>query len=309
MDSDLGVEHGPERAVNGVTRRLADVSAARRDLGWEAERPGSRTGCAPSSSGGGRSARSSRPAARVSREPREPHQRHEAVAGRRGGRGGHRGRSSRAGWPRARASPRSRRPSPSGWRRRHAVATSSCTTALHLALVVAGVAPGDDVVVPSFSFIATANAAVYVGARPVFADVDAETGNLTADTVEAALTDAHPRRRRRRPGRGARATSTPSAAVCDPRGIVVVEDAACGAGSTYRGRPVGARGRGHGLVLPPPQDPHHGRGRDAHDLARGLGRPGPAPARARDERVGRRAPPLACSPRPRATPRSASTTG
>ena len=54
-----------------------------------------------------------------------------------------------------------------------AVATSSCTTALHLALIVAGVGRGDDVVVPSFSFIATANAPTYVGARPIFADVDA----------------------------------------------------------------------------------------------------------------------------------------
>ena len=70
----------------------------------------------------------------------------------------------------------------------HAVAVSSCTTALHLALVVAGVQAGDDVVVPSFSFIATANAATYVGARPVFADVDRTTGNLTAETVAAALT-------------------------------------------------------------------------------------------------------------------------
>src|SRR5438128_1636250 len=67
----------------------------------------------------------------------------------------------------------------------HAVATSSCTTALHLALLVAGVQPGDDVVVPSFSFIATANAAVYVGARPAFADVDPVTGNLTAETIAA----------------------------------------------------------------------------------------------------------------------------
>src|SRR6478735_6444930 len=64
----------------------------------------------------------------------------------------------------------------------HAVAVSSCTTALHLALVVARVQAGDDVVVPSFSFIATANAPTYVGARPVFADVDWTTGNLTAQT-------------------------------------------------------------------------------------------------------------------------------
>ena len=61
----------------------------------------------------------------------------------------------------------------------HAVALSSCTTALHLALVVAGVGPGDEVVVPSFSFVATTNAPTYVGATPVFADVDPVTGNLT----------------------------------------------------------------------------------------------------------------------------------
>jgi len=62
----------------------------------------------------------------------------------------------------------------------YGVATSSCTAALHLALVVSGVRAGDDVVVPSFSFIATANAVTYVGARPVFADVDPTTGNVTA---------------------------------------------------------------------------------------------------------------------------------
>ncbi len=121
----------------------------------------------------------------------------------------------------------------------HAVAVSSCTTALHLALLVAGIGPGDDVVVPSFSFIATANAATYVGARPVFADVDAETGNLTADSVKSALTPAT---------RAVVAVDQGGVPVdldsirelCDPLGITVVEDAACGAGSTYRGRPVGA---------------------------------------------------------------------
>jgi dTDP-4-amino-4,6-dideoxygalactose transaminase len=121
----------------------------------------------------------------------------------------------------------------------HAVATSSCTTALHLALVVAGVGAGDDVVVPSFSFVATANAATYVGARPVFADVDATTGNLTAETVLAALTD----RTRAVVAVDQGGVPVDLAAireVCDPRGIVVVEDAACGAGSTYLGRPVGA---------------------------------------------------------------------
>ncbi|MFT3877018.1 MAG: DegT/DnrJ/EryC1/StrS family aminotransferase [Propioniciclava sp.] len=120
-----------------------------------------------------------------------------------------------------------------------AVATSNCTTALHLALVVAGVEAGDDVVVPSFSFIATANAPTYVGARPVFADVDPLTGNLTAATVEAALTPAT--RAVIVVDQGGVPVDLGSIReVCDPRGIVVVEDAACGAGATYRGRPVGA---------------------------------------------------------------------
>ncbi len=121
----------------------------------------------------------------------------------------------------------------------HGVAVSSCTTALHLALLVAGVRPGDDVVVPSLSFIATANAAVYVGARPVFADVDRITGNLTAETVAAALTPATTAVIVVDQG-GVPVDLTGVRELCDPRGIVVVEDSACAAGSTYRGRPVGA---------------------------------------------------------------------
>lgn len=121
----------------------------------------------------------------------------------------------------------------------HAVATSSCTTALHLALLVAGVRPGDDVVVPSLSFIATANAARYVGANPVFADVDPMLGNLTADTVAAALTSATTAVIVVDQG-GVPVDLHDIRAVTDRRGIVVVEDAACGAGSVYRGRPVGA---------------------------------------------------------------------
>ena len=69
----------------------------------------------------------------------------------------------------------------------HAVAVSNCTTALHLALKVAGIGPRDDVVVPSLSFIATANAVTYVGARPVFADVEVESGNVSVRTLAAAL--------------------------------------------------------------------------------------------------------------------------
>ncbi|WP_284978334.1 DegT/DnrJ/EryC1/StrS family aminotransferase [Arthrobacter sp. fls2-241-R2A-200] len=120
-----------------------------------------------------------------------------------------------------------------------AVATSSCTSALHLALAVAGVGPGDDVVVPSFSFIATANAATYVGARPVFADVDIRTGCVTADTVAAALTPATKAVIAVDQG-GVPVDLEPIRNLCDPLGITVVEDAACAIGSRYRGSPVGA---------------------------------------------------------------------
>jgi len=121
----------------------------------------------------------------------------------------------------------------------HAVAVSSCTTALQLALVVAGVQPGDDVVVPSFSFIATANVTVHVGARPIFADVDPRTGTMTAQDVSAAITPATTAVIAVDQG-GVPVDLDAIRAVCDPRGIVVIQDAACGAGSSYRGRPLGA---------------------------------------------------------------------
>ena len=70
----------------------------------------------------------------------------------------------------------------------HGVAVSSGTAALHLALVTLGIGPGDEVVAPSLSFIATANSVRYVGAMPVFADVDEDTQNLTAVTIREVLT-------------------------------------------------------------------------------------------------------------------------
>jgi perosamine synthetase len=121
----------------------------------------------------------------------------------------------------------------------HAVAVSSCTTALHLALVVAGVGQHDEVVVPSLSFIATANAARYVGAVPVFADVDEVTQNLTPATVEPCLT-ARTRAVILVDQAGVPADLDAMRALCEPRGIAVVEDAACAVGSVYRGRPAGA---------------------------------------------------------------------
>ncbi len=121
----------------------------------------------------------------------------------------------------------------------HAVALSSCTTALHLALVVLGVGPGDEVVVPSLSFIATANAARYVGATPVFADVDEYTQNLSPKTVEQVVTAAtravilvHQA--------GVPADIGAIHRLCDGRGVAVVEDAACAIGAMYEGDPIGS---------------------------------------------------------------------
>lgn len=118
----------------------------------------------------------------------------------------------------------------------HGVATSSCTTALHLALHVLGIGPGDEVVVPSLSFIATANAVRYCGARPVFADVDERTGNLAPATVAAVRTSrtravlvVH---------QAGVPADVPALRAAHPD-LPIVEDAACAAGSTWAGRPVG----------------------------------------------------------------------
>src|SRR5260370_34156192 len=70
----------------------------------------------------------------------------------------------------------------------HAVAVSSCTTALHVALLVAGIKPGDEVLCPSLSFIATANAIVHAGATPVFVDVERSTYNMDPNCIEGAIT-------------------------------------------------------------------------------------------------------------------------
>jgi dTDP-4-amino-4,6-dideoxygalactose transaminase len=121
---------------------------------------------------------------------------------------------------------------------RHAIATSSCTAALHLALVAAGIGPGDDVVVPSLSHIATANTVTYVGARPVFCDVDPATGTATAETIHAALT-LDTRAVIVVDQCGMPVDLDPIRELCDPHEITVIEDAASAVGSLYKGRPVG----------------------------------------------------------------------
>lgn len=120
-----------------------------------------------------------------------------------------------------------------------AIALSSATAGLHLALIGAGVGPGDEVVVPSLSFIATTNAVSYIGALPVFADVCPVTQNVTAETVAAVLSPAtravvlvHQL--------GMPADIDGIAAVCAAAGVALIEDAACAIGSTYRGAEIGA---------------------------------------------------------------------
>ena len=122
---------------------------------------------------------------------------------------------------------------------RHAVATSSCTTALHLALVVAGVGPGHEVICPSYSFIATANAILYAGATPIFADIERDTWNM--DPLDA-LARVTPRTKAIIPvHQVGLAADVDRLLPLASRGISIVEDAACAVGATYRGKPVGSR--------------------------------------------------------------------
>ena len=106
-----------------------------------------------------------------------------------------------------------------------AVGVSSCTAAMHLSLVALGVGPGHEVIVPPTSFVATANVAVYAGATPVFADVEADTGLLDPAAVEAALT---PRTRAIIPVHlyGHLADMRALRALADRHGVALVEDGA-----------------------------------------------------------------------------------
>ncbi len=121
----------------------------------------------------------------------------------------------------------------------HAVATSSGTTALHLALEALGIRRGDEVIVPSFSWIASANSIHYCGATPVFCDVDPETYNMTTETVERRVTKktkailiVHQF--------GMPCDMKAFAALAARKKFALVEDAACAIGSTYRGEPIGS---------------------------------------------------------------------
>jgi dTDP-3-amino-3,4,6-trideoxy-alpha-D-glucose transaminase len=123
----------------------------------------------------------------------------------------------------------------------HALGVSSGTAALELALRGLGIGPGDEVIVPTYSFIATAEAVSTVGATPVIVDVDEETALITAEIVAAALT---PRTRCVIPVHlfGRTVEMDPLLELCRARGIAVVEDACQAHGALYRGQPVGSLG-------------------------------------------------------------------
>lgn len=121
------------------------------------------------------------------------------------------------------------------------IATSSGTTALHLAVAALGIGPGDEVVVPAFTMIASANAVAYTGATPVFADSEGAHWNLDPAAFEAAIT---PRTRAVIVvhAYGHPAQMDEILAIARARGIAVIEDAAEAHGAIYRGRPVGSIG-------------------------------------------------------------------
>lgn len=123
----------------------------------------------------------------------------------------------------------------------HAIATSSCTGALHLAMLAIGLGPGDEAIVPEQTWVATAKAVTYVGATPVFADVEPTSWCLDPASVEAAITErtkaivpvhlyGHP------------ADMDALRAVADRHGLPLIEDAAPAVGAELRGRRVGALG-------------------------------------------------------------------
>ncbi len=123
----------------------------------------------------------------------------------------------------------------------HALATTSCTAALHLATTALGLGPGDEVVVPAFTWVTSAHAAEYVGARAVFADVDLRTFNLDPQALQAAIT---PRTKAVVVVHlfGLAACLDDILTVARRHRLAVIEDAACAVGTTYRGRPVGGFG-------------------------------------------------------------------
>lgn len=130
----------------------------------------------------------------------------------------------------------------------YAVATSSCTTALHLSLLALGVGPGDDVLIPAFTYIATANAVEYTGAKPVFIDINPETFNISIECLQDYLKNCidknAPLPKALIPVHlfGLCADMPPIERLCSEHSIIMIEDAACALGSKLNGRSAGSFG-------------------------------------------------------------------
>ena len=122
---------------------------------------------------------------------------------------------------------------------KHAIAVSNCTTALHLALLAVGVGPGDEVLVPAFTWIATANAVLYCGATPVFVDIDPITFNIDPHKIKAKTT---PKTKAIIPVHLFGLCADIDAIKQVTAGLKIVEDGACAAGASYKGRPAGSLG-------------------------------------------------------------------
>ena len=126
---------------------------------------------------------------------------------------------------------------------RYAVATSSGTTALHIALLAHDIGPGDEVITTPFTFISTVNAILFVGAKPVFVDIEEETFNINPALIEAAVT---PRTRAIMPVHlyGYPCDMNAVMEIARRHDLVIVEDAAQAVSATYKGRATGSFGTG-----------------------------------------------------------------
>lgn len=120
-----------------------------------------------------------------------------------------------------------------------ALATTSCTTALHLILAALGIGPGDEVIVPAFTWVATANVVLYCGAEPVFVDVDRDSFNLDASRLEEKLSS---KTKAIIPVHLFGFSADYDAIRNVASDIPIIGDAACAAGSVYKGKPVGTLG-------------------------------------------------------------------
>lgn len=123
----------------------------------------------------------------------------------------------------------------------HSIATSNCTTALHIAVAALGVRPGDEVIVPAFTWVSTANVVEYMGARPVFCDIDLATYNIDPAKIEALIT---PKTVGILPVHlfGLSAEMDSILEIARRHKLWVVEDAACAFGTWYHGRHAGTLG-------------------------------------------------------------------